>query len=305
MRKRSMRPHRARLALLPACWLLSGMAGTAALAAPRPAPVESSSCDRLRPEQRLSEDAQKELDAAISVGIKGLASAGGSTGSASASSVQIQVLQQDALAKGWFIYQTCVMKEADLIDEATATELVRSLMGLEPVGGTTAVPAPAPVATPSAPQPSGSGTSAGPSLNISGPDTRVELVVDGSSLGSLGSGLRVPVEPGDHTLVASLHRYRDLEAVVTVPASGLDYSVPELTRKPRTGLYVGLTSLGVAVLGGAGVGIAAAAGAFSTSSTYGSYSSTCTTTTTTTSSGYYYVPPSCTGPYYYYYRDRR
>lgn len=302
MPMRSTHPHRACLALLPACWLLSILAGTAALAAPRPAPVEASSCDRLRPEQRLSEDAQKELDAAISVGIKGLASAGGSGASSSASSGQIQVLQQDALAKGWFIYQTCVMKEAGLIDEATATELVRSLMGLAPVAGTAPVHPPAPVPTPNAPSPT---HPAGPSLHISGPDTRVELVVDGSSLGSLGSGLHVPVEPGDHTLVASLHRYRDLEAVVTVPASGLEYTVPELTRKPRTGLYVGLTSLGVAVLGGAGVGIAAAAGAFTTTGTYASYSSTCTTTTTTTSSGYYYVPPSCTGPYYYYYRERR
>lgn len=297
MRKRSTRPHRYSLKLLPACWLLSGAAGTAALAAPHPAPVESSSCDRLRPEQRLSEDAQKELDAAISVGIKGLASAGGSGASSSASSVQIQVLQQDALAKGWFIYQTCVMKEAGLIDEATATELVRSLMGLAPVAGAAPVPPSAPVSTASAPSPT---RPTGPTLNISGPDTRVELVVDGSSLGSLGSGLHVPVEPGDHTLVASLHRYRDLEAVVTVPASGLDYSVPELTRKPRTGLYVGLTSLGVVVLGTAGVGIAAAAGAFTTTSgTYDGYSSTCTTTTITTTGGYYYVPPSCTGPYYY------
>lgn len=91
-----------------------------------------SACDKIKPEQRLSEERQMELQSAIDGAITGLGRASADVDSASDSKVSIQVLSEDALAKSWFIYQTCVMKEAGVLDDATAQSLVSNLMGIQP-----------------------------------------------------------------------------------------------------------------------------------------------------------------------------
>ncbi len=113
--------------------------GTPALAASLMLPVdaqakkeEESACEKIKPEQRLSEERQQELQSAIDGAITGLGRASADVDAASDSKVNIQVLSEDALAKSWFVYQTCVMKEAGLLDDETAQSLVRELMGLEP-----------------------------------------------------------------------------------------------------------------------------------------------------------------------------
>jgi hypothetical protein len=54
-------------------------------------------------------------------------------------------LSSDALAKAWFIYQTCVLQESGVLDQATAQQIIKQHMGVTDLG-IPAAPPPAPAA---------------------------------------------------------------------------------------------------------------------------------------------------------------
>ena len=102
----------------------------------------ASKCDVLKPEQRLSDDQQKKVEAAMKGGFVGFGSVSASGSVDQAGSTTFQTLSQDALAKAWFIYQTCVLQEAGMLDPATAQSIIKKHMGMTALPAAQAAPPP-------------------------------------------------------------------------------------------------------------------------------------------------------------------
>lgn len=89
-----------------------------------------SQCADLKPEQRLSAQQQSVVDAAVSAGVAGLGSGAAQALTASSSEATFQLLNEDTLARSWFVYQTCVLRDTGMIDQPTAERLVSHIMGI-------------------------------------------------------------------------------------------------------------------------------------------------------------------------------
>ncbi len=87
-----------------------------------------SDCDALKPEQRLSEEKERALSLSL---VMGTSKAGQGAGS-SESSTDFAVLKEDALARAWFTYQVCVLRESGMMSREMADAAMAKLFGLEP-----------------------------------------------------------------------------------------------------------------------------------------------------------------------------
>lgn len=212
---------------------LAMFGGGAAHARPGP-------CEPLKPEQRLSEQQKRVVDAALRGGLVGMGKGAAAIEAELDKKVEIQVLGEDDLARGWFIYQTCVMKDAGLVDEETAQALVRHLMGLQPVAR------PAPGAPVQRIEASDLGRAA---IRVVGRPSTAEVWVDGEPRGQLGGGRTVAVEPGPHKVAIKLRRYRTIRANVQVQ-TGTEETVEISGMSPRIGpggtaaIWIGGSMLG-------------------------------------------------------------
>jgi len=178
-------------------WLTQG-----ANAGPLGLGIRSSPCDALQPTQTVSEDKKASLD----VMFRSVAHGGSAAGS-TASSVESIVLEDEALAQAYFTYQACLLRDAGMIDQATAQELVRKLMGLDPAASPTVEgpPAPEPVVTTQPPAPPTQTTTALSGqgrLRITASKANGAVVlVDGLPVGKIRAGvLDVPVAVGRHSV---------------------------------------------------------------------------------------------------------
>jgi len=89
-----------------------------------------SKCEPIKPEQQLTVERQQELDAAIQAGLRGVGSTSSSVSSEQKTSYSVQMLSEDALARSWYTYQLCVLKDVGAISESMHEELMRSVWGL-------------------------------------------------------------------------------------------------------------------------------------------------------------------------------
>jgi hypothetical protein len=187
--------------------------------------ARGSSCEPLKPEQRLSEQQKKVVDAALRGGIMGAGKGAAEFEAQLDKTVEMQVLGEDDLARGWFLYQTCVMKETGLVDEATAQALVRHIMGL----------APEVLPTPGQPVERVAASDLGrAAIRIVGRPSTAQVWVDGEPRGQLGDGRVVAVQPGRHKLAIKLPRYKTIRATVHLQ-SGTEETVEVSGVQPRIG----------------------------------------------------------------------
>ena len=100
-----------------------------------------SACKALKPSQPADDAMMSLVNGAIDSAKLYL-----SSGSADVSRGEVSQLQDDDLAKAWFIYQICTLKEAELLSQEKAEELVELVL----VGGAT--PAAPAAVTPAAPE---------------------------------------------------------------------------------------------------------------------------------------------------------
>ena len=94
-----------------------------------PEPVQTA-CDKLKPDIVISEERRAEIKSAVRARVAMMGSGSAELETDKGSAVHRAVLEADDLARAYGVYQTCVMREADLIDAGTAQEIARSLMGL-------------------------------------------------------------------------------------------------------------------------------------------------------------------------------
>lgn len=87
-----------------------------------------SACKALKPNQPADDAMMSMVNGAIDSAKLYL-----SSGSADVSRGEVSQLQDDDLAKAWFIYQICTLKEAELLSQEKAEELVELVL----VGGAT------------------------------------------------------------------------------------------------------------------------------------------------------------------------
>lgn len=107
-----------------------------------PAAEARSACKALKPSQPADDAMMSMVNGAIDSAKLYL-----SGGTADVSRGEVSQLQDDALAKAWFIYQICTLKEAELLSQEKAEELVELVL----VGGATTEEAAQPVTTASTP----------------------------------------------------------------------------------------------------------------------------------------------------------
>ncbi len=110
-------------------------------------PVEAkSACKALKPKQAADDVTMALVNGAIDSAKLYL-----SGGTATTSTAQTTQLREDDLAKAWFVYQICTLKEAELLSAAKAEELVELVL----VGGATQPAEAAPAAAPTQGAPAG------------------------------------------------------------------------------------------------------------------------------------------------------
>lgn len=207
---------------------------------------KKDACSALKPEQRLSAQQRRAVDAAIRGGVVGVGKGALGVKTTHEHTVEMRLLSDDDLARSWYLHQTCVMKEAGLIDEGTAQALVRQLMGLGPAPG-----AAAPIDA--APLPLGGKTA----IKVSGTPSRAEVWVNGQPRGQLGRGLTVPVSAGTHRVAIKLPRHKTVRSTIKV-SPGAEEQVevagmsPRLTVAGKLAIWYGsslATAVGLSALG--------------------------------------------------------
>lgn len=135
-----------------------------AMAAPPKA--AASVCQAIRPTQQLPAETDQAVKAAVQAGVKGVVDASISGEGSNTASYAVRLLSDDALARSWYTYQLCVLKDSGVITPAMHEELMRSVWGLtspsattgapaagSPTASTAATPSSAQTATPSATSP--------------------------------------------------------------------------------------------------------------------------------------------------------
>ncbi len=118
--------------------------------APRPALARKEAapdaCERIKPAQQLSTETQAQVDAMIKVGVTGLGRGEAAVSTDSAARYDTALLGGDDLARSWYTYQLCVLKDVGAISPQMHEELMRVAWGLAPAAPTVdALGAPLPV----------------------------------------------------------------------------------------------------------------------------------------------------------------
>jgi hypothetical protein len=217
--------------------------------------TSTSACDKIKPEQRLSEEKEQELQSAISGAMVGIGKAGAEVDSSKSSTVSIQVLSEDALAKSWFIYQTCVMKEAGLLDDQVAQDLVAQLMGIRPTEVNVTVTDPATGARTTTSTSLGAGGSGQSYVEVWAPEPDAEVYIDGEAYGVIGAGTKLAVEPGNRNIQIRARGYKTVSRTVDVEEGTVEeVSVSAMEKKSKLWLWLLIGGLAVAAI----VGVAAA-----------------------------------------------
>lgn len=220
-----------------------------------------SPCDKLKPVQTLSVEEQKKVDAAFNLAVVGWGKGAGDATTEAGSKTEMQVLASDDLARAWFVYQFCVQKEAGIIDEQTAQELVRKLMGLSPTAPAAVTP-PAPAgsskekassaATVTASMPEGQGE-----LSVKCAYQDAELIVDDKSYGMLGSsGTKMYLPVGNHDVQVKVKGMRTYVTTVQIKAGKTESVDVTSMKKQSVVRWIILGAVVVAAI----VGVAALAG---------------------------------------------
>ena len=259
-----------------------------------PAPTPQTACDKLKPEDRLSEEQHRALESELKARVAMVGGGSASLNTDSGSTVQRAVLQGDHLAQAWGVYQTCVMREAGVIDAATAQEIARSLMGIAapaPVAPVVEVPkgeakqkSATPVPTPT----TGTATSVGDLLlQLRGANPKADIRIDGTSRGPLGDGLDVELVAGIHSLAAQERGFKPYETRLDVQQPAQSHEIPLLEKKKKG--WIVWTVVGSAVAIGGIAGGVAAANAAAYYPPPGGGGGGGTTGTTTTTYCYYYT----------------
>ena len=226
-----------------------------------------SLCEKLKPVQTLSVEEQKNVDAAFNLAVIGWGKGGAEASTEVGSKTEMQVLASDDLARAWFVYQVCIQKEAGIIDEQTAQELVRKLMGLSPaapaIPTSTAIPTTSAssksktaTATPAAPvMPDGQGE-----LYVKSSYQDAELIVDDKSYGVVGSnGTRMYLSAGYHDIKVKVKGLKPYDKTVQIKEGQTEaIDVTDMKKKSIVGWII-LGVLVVAAIGGA-VAVAASGG---------------------------------------------
>lgn len=88
-------------------------------------------CERIKPAQQLSTETSKAVDTMIEAGMTGLGRAKVDLEAASSATYDTSLLDGDDLAKAWYTYQLCVLKETGAISPTMHEELMRKAWGLE------------------------------------------------------------------------------------------------------------------------------------------------------------------------------
>lgn len=139
-------------------WCVIFALGLASLAAPRPAQAgrAARACAEIRPEQALSTERAVELELALQARVPGFGPAVVEGSRTVTEAHAVALLEGDALAQAWFVYQLCALRASGVLSEALHDSLMRQTFGLAVPGGPggPAGPGTAPVA-PTLPTPIG------------------------------------------------------------------------------------------------------------------------------------------------------
>ena|GEM_PF-4827554 len=95
-------------------------------------------CERIKPAQQLSTETHKAVETMIQAGVTGLGRGQAEVSTETDTTYDTALLEGDALAKSWYTYQLCVLKETGAITPTMHEELMRKAWGLEPTATATA-----------------------------------------------------------------------------------------------------------------------------------------------------------------------
>lgn len=98
----------------------------------------SSPCAALKPKQEADEGAMKVVNTVVQAAQASLQASTGMAAAPRESPEQLSLLRGDDLARAWFVYQICTLKEAGLLSPEKAESLVETVLVGDP-----AAPAPA------------------------------------------------------------------------------------------------------------------------------------------------------------------
>ena len=99
-------------------------------------------CASIKPEQQLAVEQQQALDGMLRVGVTGVGRGEGTLTTSSQATYDTRLLSDDHLARSWYVYQLCVMKQDGVISAALHDELMRELFGLQQASPAPALPLP-------------------------------------------------------------------------------------------------------------------------------------------------------------------
>jgi hypothetical protein len=239
--------------------LLAGTFASSTVLAKDPAPTP---CDKLKPEQTVSAEEKRKVDAAIKVAL-GFQSGGGAVSSGAESRSVNAVLPPDDLARAFALYQVCVMQnEARLIDEATAQELTRKLFGLKteapkavPTASATPAPAAKVAAAPAAKVAAAPAASVAPAmgaLQIKAPYKGAEVFVDGKPYGPVGAGgASLSLPPGQYEVQVRFRGKKTVTRTVNLGIGGqevVEVATMEAGSGWKTWLIAGAAMVGALVV---------------------------------------------------------
>lgn len=122
-------------------WCVIFAMGLASLAAPRPAQAgrAARACAEIRPEQALSTERAVELELALQARVPGFGPAAVEGSRTVTEAHAVALLEGDALAQAWFVYQLCALRASGVLSEALHDSLMRQTFGLA-VSGVPGVP---------------------------------------------------------------------------------------------------------------------------------------------------------------------
>lgn len=124
-------------ALCNSLWCVILALGLASLAAPRTAQAgrAARACAEIRPEQALSTERAVELELALQARVPGFGPAVVEGSRTVTEAHAVALLEGDALAQAWFVYQLCALRASGVLSEALHDSLMRQTFGLAVPGG--------------------------------------------------------------------------------------------------------------------------------------------------------------------------
>lgn len=218
-------------------WLLPLLALVGPAEARKPKAPEG--CERIKPAQQLTAESQTAVDAYVQAGVRGIGNGTVDVETDSQTRYAVQLLSEDVLARSWYTYQLCVLKEVGAVSPDMHEALMRKLWGLEPAPTPPAVsqpspglpeqpaqPAPAPAPAPVQPAPAPSG----PAQAYAPAPGKAAVVLTCAKVGMMAKGT-FPTQIGDSGVqltAAGTGLVRDVtpgrvQLSVGMPASKVDF----------------------------------------------------------------------------------